>query len=422
MTTIPRDAAVPALTPAPAAAVRLGDLLPLVDTEQLVEHVETLHRGAEGAVCLVRMVANAGDRGAAHVWGENSADAPPFEDVDRAIWENCIAYGSERWHFYVATATFNRPTEKTREGRQRWYARQAKYVNGVAGFFADLDVKPGVEGHFQSRAELDRFLELLPEPSLLVDTGSGGAHPYWLTKERLPGGRDTVRLLAGWHDYLQEHAGRVTLDNVSEPARILRLAGTVRWSKASETAAGWPAFTRVTLRYANGPRYPLEELAALCRPALDRGDERRRAVREEFNALREQSLADLERAGLERTSQEYIERRFNAEQDWGALLERAGWTLAADGRDGSGHANACRYWRRPGLPDEAHGSASTDWGESQLMTLYSNESSVARLADPNVPTTRFRSTTKYRFALIALYGGDERALVLDIHRGGGTLA
>jgi hypothetical protein len=421
MSIVARD--VPDQTPDRSeTAVRFTDLLPLVDTDQLVEHVETLHRGAAGAVCLVRMVANAGDRGAAHVWSELSPDAQPFSDVDRAIWEQCIAYGAERWHFYVATATFNRPTEQTREGKQRWYARQSKYVNGVAGFFADLDVKSGVAGHFQTRAELDRFLEKLPQPSLLVDTGSGGAHPYWLTTERLPGGREGAKLLAGWHDFMQERAGGTTLDNVSEPARILRLAGTVRWSKRSEIDAGWPTFTRVVLRYANGPRYPLEELAELCRPALQRGDERRRAIREEFNAARERSIADLERAGLERTSQEYIERRFNAEQDWGALLERAEWTLAADGRDGSGHANACRYWRRPGLSAEAHGSASTDWGESQLMTLYSNEPAVAALADPNVPTTRFRSTTKYRFALVALYGGDERALVLDIHRGGGTLA
>lgn len=406
-----------------SSGTALADLLPYVDVDQLIEQIETMHGGAEGAVCLVRRDADQASL-TPHTWAPMlppGSGAPP-DDLFREMWRNCLVNGSRRWNMYVALSTFNRPEGMDKEGKPLWYQRQAKYVQQVCGFFADLDVKPGVEGEFGTRAELEAFLAKLPAPSMLVDSGSGGAHAYWLTTQRLPGGRATAKLLNGWHDYLQERAGAVVLDHVMEPARILRLAGTVRWTKPEELAAGWPAFTRVQLRYSDGPRYPVEELAELCRDAFTRCEERRVRVRSEFNADRQQSIDDLARRGLDSGNRAYLEQQFNLRQDWAVLLERGGWTLVADGRDGSGHSRDCRSWRRPGLPETAHYSASTDWGESHLMTLYSNDPAVAGLADPNIPSGRFRHTTKYRFALVALYGGDEAALLLDAHRSGGVLA
>lgn len=406
------------------SGVSLTDALPYVDVDQLVEQVQVLHGGAEGAVCMVRMDADRSVGATPHVWAPTipAGDGRAiFDDTMRRAWRNCLVWGSARWNMYVAVSTFDKPEGKGKDGRPLGYSRQAKHVREVSGFFADLDLKPGTEGHFQSRQELEAFLGQLPVPTMLVETGSGGLHPYWLTQTRLPGGRATERLMNGWHDFMQEQAGLVVLDHVTEPARVLRLAGTVRWSKKDELMAGWPAFTRVQLKYANGPRYAIEELTSLAKDAFQRGEERRTSMREGFKSERQQAISSLEERGLPRDSRAYLEQQLNTRQDWAGLLEKAGWTLVSDGRDGSGHARDCRSWRRPGLGEGAHNSASTDWGESNLMTLYSNDPAVAGLADLSIPSGRFRHTTKYRFALIALYGGDEGALLLDIKKNDGVL-
>lgn len=419
MTTIPAAGVV-----SPTSGVNLADMLPYVDVDQLVEQVNTLHRGAEGAVCLMRRNADRPMSATPHVWGEMVPDGDPqgiFDDTMRHAWRNCLVHGSARWDMYVALATFDKPTGRGKDGKLLTYSRQARYVREVAGFFADLDVKPGVGGEFQSRVELDAFLNRMPPTTMLVDTGSGGAHAYWLTQSRLTGKRIVPQLLNSWHDFMQERAGEVILDHVSEPSRVLRMAGTVRWSKPDEVVQGWPAFTRVELRHSDGPRYPIQELASLAKDAHTRAEECRSAARAEFNHERQETLALLQSRGLILETRDLIEQKFNTQQDWGVLLKRAGWVLVKDGRDGSGHSRDCRAWRRPGLADTAHISSSTDWGDSNLMTIYTNDSAIVELADLNISSGRFRHTTKYRFALIALYAGDEASLILDVRKNGGML-
>lgn len=406
----------------PGEGIRFTDALPFVDFDQLRTHLETLHTGGEGAICLVRFASGDPESRWLHSWSELDANAQPPDDVDRSLWRQCITHGQKQWQFYTALCTFKRPQGVNREGRPLWYRRAEKYAKQVPGVWADLDVKPGLDGHFQTRDELDAFLAKLPPPTMLVDSGSGGCHAYWLLQRHAPAGPAMKNTLRGWHEHLQELAGHVLIDNVQECARILRLAGTVRWAKPDELRAGAAPFSRVVLRYSDGPRYTVNQLAELAGPAYERRAERERAIRDAYLADRERLIAALESEGLQRDNRAFIEQQFNALQDWGVLLERAGWRLVADQR-GTGGSSACRYWNRPGHPDPNRGSASTDFENRTTMSLFSAETpQLEQLVDRTLPHGKFPLTTKYRFALVALYDGDEEALVVDIHKNGGTLA
>lgn len=282
-------------------------------------------------------------------------------------------------------------------------------VTTVPGVWADLDVKNEA---FTSRDEIDNLMGKLPEPTMVVETGSGGTHPYWLLDKPLVGKPGQVEgadeLLAGWYALLRENTDRA-VDNVQETARIMRLPGAVRPASGSNP---WPS--RVRVSKAGGPRYTYEELTALVAPALE-NYRAELAVRHERWVQRE--AVRLENKPLNDIAHAYVLNLFNESQDWKPLLQAAGWTLhKVNEKTGE------RFWRQPGKVQPGW-SAKTDYGDSTVMSIYTQVYADAEYDDLFINERRSPGfTNKIRFARFFLFNGDDKALIRAILvRGDGRL-
>lgn len=285
---------------------------------------------------------------------------------------------------------------------------QQKDVIEVPGVWADLDVKG--DG-FRTRDELDEFLDRLPEATMLINTGSGGVHAYWLFPEPLRGDPGNVEnaavLLQGWHAQLSELTEH-GIDNVMETARIMRLAGSTR------VLADSGRQTAVRIIKHGGPRYNAADLLAWVRPALDRA----RLAREERRAAFRQR-EQIRMSGLPIGDMAYnaVVALFDQTQDWGPLLRAAGWVHHRTTRTG------VRQWRQPGKINRGH-STETDYGESGVMSIYTRVFDDPEYDDLFMDERRSPTgfTTKYRFARFFLFHGDDDALIRAIvSRGDGRL-
>lgn len=388
----------------------LETLLPSVDAAAASEHLSLLHAGATGFVSLVVMRAR-------HVnWAFSEASLAQQATVPLGAGTAALQdVVDDRWNVYTACAAFHEVPERGRGCTND--------VGSVPGAWADIDVKPGLEGCFQTEAEALAYLARIPlPPTLVVGSGSGGRHAYWLLHPDLRADLRSGRwLLQCWRDLLLEKAGGIEVDAVQDPARVLRLAGTVRWPKAEEQG-GMPR--PVELLVSDGPRYNLDELLVEARPAFEAAQAARVAARDRANAEHERWSSALGRYS-EATIASYhrLIETFNQYQDWAALLEPTGWTLFADER---GRFANCRYWTRPDKSVRDGKSAATDYTDetgktSSLLTLYSEDPALADLVEYTSAMGR-RVCTKYHYALVRLFNGDEGALHQEIRNGGGILS
>jgi putative DNA primase/helicase len=173
------------------------------------------------------------------------------------------------WNVYVTPCRF-------RPDRQPPHSRRAESVVLAPGTWADLDVKPNVPHLPHDRDELVRVYQALPRPTVLVGSGSGGLHAYWLLPEPTEDVARAETLERLWIRYVSKLAGEalgreIKFDSVKDLARVLRLPGTVRWPKPKEPAGTRPA--PVTLHDVDGPRYRFEELETLVPEELRREPE-----------------------------------------------------------------------------------------------------------------------------------------------------
>ena len=134
------------------------------------------------------------------------------------------------------------------------------------GRISDVDVSPGgwldvdvKEGAFTSHDDVLRFAwEVLEpkgiKPSIVVNSqgNDGGCHFYWLLDE--PVGPKEMREVSERMWLLTQAETGVEIDNLSDPNRVLRLPGTVRWSKngaeagrAAPVTTQWVSDRRVSL-------------------------------------------------------------------------------------------------------------------------------------------------------------------------------
>jgi len=109
-------------------------------------------------------------------------------------------------------------------------------ITGLAGFWADLDLKS--EAHVKTKLPptIEDALSVIPAgmaPTLVVATGNG-AHAWWLFKEPLmfdseQEQRQTATLIARWQTLLRLNAASKgwAFDRLSDLARVLRIPGTV---------------------------------------------------------------------------------------------------------------------------------------------------------------------------------------------------
>jgi hypothetical protein len=393
-------------------SVKIRDLVARADPDQALEFLNALHRDARGYVLLTLIARGGGKRvkTGADRWPEARAQLKR----DPAWW-NFVTDDYARWDTYSAVCSFTRRPARGSRG----LAKDAKELPGV---FADLDVKPDQEGVFRTVAELNNFLSELPPPSARVNTGSGGAHVYWLLDKRLENDRTGAaqKLLDGWYDTLCARAGTYAIDHVQELSRILRVPGTVRWPRGRVGDVGVPR--QVTLAYVNGPRYSYEDLLALSEPHRREAVERHGELCAHWTETRSAQIAWLERIGLSGARRTLLEDLFNRTEDWARLLEPVGWRLTKDRRDGSGTSTDARYWTRPGKEITEGGSASTDSprGHPGTMYIYTTDPTLEECLIPDGDRFR-RITTKYHFALHFHFNGDETALLRSIIEGGGQL-
>jgi hypothetical protein len=117
----------------------------------------------------------------------------------------------------------------TRRTRLTWGRGGEDDCLSIPALFADIDVQgPGHKSDKLPPSEKDalKMLEHFDEPSMIVRSG-GGLQPYWLLDAPLS--VEEVRpILADWAYNWREIAESYgwSIDNIFEPARILRLPGT----------------------------------------------------------------------------------------------------------------------------------------------------------------------------------------------------
>lgn len=156
----------------------------------------------------------------------------------------------------------------------------ASDVVALLGFSADLDLAvPGHKGDKARPPTAEAVWEAITaagigRPTMAVHTG-GGCHAYWLLSDALELASDEERAAAdqraerfhGALDAAYEAAGWDSPDNVADLPRVLRVPGTVR------TKEDAPDPLPVELLWADGPRYNLDELAAMSvAEELDEGE------------------------------------------------------------------------------------------------------------------------------------------------------
>jgi hypothetical protein len=233
------------------------------------------------------------------------------------------------WNVYVTPCRF-------RPDRQPPNSRRAESVCLAPGTWADLDVKPDVPHLPHDRNELVRVYQALPRPTVLVGSGSGGLHAYWLLPEPT-GDVDRAETLERlWIRYISRLAGEtlgreIKFDSVKDLARVLRLPGTVRWPKPKEPAGTRPA--PVTLHDVDGPRYRLEDLEALIPEELRREPERV-SVGQEIIDVDDPRLTAYARKAVEGEARELARLGRSEQGGRNARLNKAAFKLGTLGAHG----------------------------------------------------------------------------------------
>jgi len=360
--------------------------VPYTDVEAARTFLRALHADSPGYVTV-----NTLNRWEEHAFSTYSDALAALEAVP-----NLDHLARDGRNAYISVCSF-------REAKERGRGHASEVV-GVPGVWADLDAcKPG---YALDEASLLHLLSLLPPPTVLVSSGSGGKHAYWLydrtQRVASPAHRYALHdLSVSWQDYVAAQAASLGfgVDSVGDLTRILRLPGTIRWPKADATELTWPR--PVTLDTADGPRYKPQELLAMAEPVSALARAQRDAERAERQAL--QAAA---REGFARGNRFFasLEAVVNETLSWDEILLPAGWTRYEGGRV---HADGVRYWVRPGKDERDGKSASTDFNGSCVMTLYTTDpaSGLAHLEPP---------LTKYTVAVELLFNGDERAFAEHI--------
>lgn len=384
-------------------------LTPSVDAVQASEHLRILHEGAEGIISLVLLGTVSGrETHSFFEWGE----ARPAADAQasRSILQECV---DQHWNVYVGCSTFTSVPPKGRGTRAM--------IKEVPGVWADLDVKPGVEGYFSSEAELLEYTKRLPTPTIEIASGSGGRHLYWLTHKRL-NASDGQNLLHAWLDFLREWSDGKTIENVQDSTRILRLAGTVRWPKQVDVEM----MPRRVEMLNTGPRYHAAELQLMSSRAHEEAQEKRIQLRRFIEGKNlERDIEIMKRGEGKLEVYRNLIATFNRQQNWDDLLIPTGWQLLSDDREG---AARCRFWVRPGKSTADGKSASTDFiyddgRVAETMCIYSNEPSLVTDLWENAGSGDFQGRcSKWHYTIMRLYGGDEDRLIRDAVEGGGKIS
>lgn len=313
--------------------------------------------------------------------GEVRSAAFGTDELDRA--QATIDVTAPKGDVYVSCGTFGTRPERGKRGT-------AADVVAVPGVWADLDC--GTEGHAEranglpNPATVDAALSVivdagLPEPSVVVLSGHG-AQAWWLLEEPYSAEpEDIARLTVGWSTNLVRVFAETGygLDNLGDPARILRPPGTFNHKRGDRKPVtvhplwggliqdGWDDLTR----------YALDKLQAYCED-VDASQLVRVSQGQTTPAITPVDLLDA----------------FTQLTPWDAILGPHGWSLVRT-------RGEQEYWLRP-EKGEGHSAICGPYA----MTCFSETAGF--------PTGAGHKLTKLRVFAALNHNGDERAAVRAI--------
>ena len=371
------------------------------EPEMAVEFLRAWHTGVggggpevgRGLVTVVPLDSRGGHAGRT-AFGDlgGVCGALALRGMDELIWQRDAAGGSSRGPFnlYTNVGELSREPDRTRNPFARGTKRDMGWVPGA---WIDLDC--GV-GRFADLADCHRGVAAVGlEPSITVETGSGGLHCYW----RLGGGLDPANAEEMSRRLIEQFRAvcGVKVDSVGNSDRIMRLPGSVRWPKRGESAGGG---TLCRLARIGGPVWSVGDVVALTQDVwsgvLARHESaviaERRLLTEANGELREAARAGGRGSWMELYSVACAEETFAREVSWEAVLEPSGWRLL--GGDGEVDREGRRTWTRPGGAGGANPrSLITDWsGSPDVASLLSEapETGLLRLREAGVALTKMR--------------------------------
>lgn len=363
------------LTPEPSEALAFfGVWFKEVPKDSLISFVR-IHPTKPGAKPIVLSI-------------EQAIEAISSSGLDDLIWADNTMYD-----LYYSAVTLHRP-EKGRGG--------LRHVKEVPGVWLDIDVKPGGFADQESALQILRDSPL--SPTAIVLTGSGGMHGYWRLDH--PVDCDTGRELnLRWWSLLSDMAYPVEIDRLTDPSRVLRVPGAIRWpKKIGEKTA------QVHLLFQQDVSYTKEEIEsqteAVWAEHLSRIERTKARVIENKARAHELVLnSELveENKWLFYMQLAGVEEMFNEKYSWDSVLEPQGWTRLGEDEDQR------VLWSRPG--DGWRKSATTDWPDSpHIMSLFSTapETGLLELHDSEI------ALTKYRVWVQLVWDGDERAAITSL--------
>lgn len=323
----------------------------------------------------------------------------PVQDMARAIFDNGLdeltypGGGQGPQNLYHSVGVY-----KARPARGRGRASDIAWTPGV---WLDCDVKMGA---FEDETQIYALVSALDAagvpPHLIVKTGpAGGHHLYWRTERPLSGEQISEFVQRMWLYASSLLPEGVSIDRLVEPNRVMRMPGSLWWSKSGSGEGG---FQVALLRSERKGSLSLGALNSISEPAWQHWT----AARQEVQKRRRESLAAASRewaededildasGGLRLGKWGMLARsvsweaEFNQDVSWEQILVPAGWTRTA-GPDAEGRVS----WMRPGREGEKRNPRSlvTDWEESPHVAKLMSDSPDTRLKhleDAGLPMTK----------------------------------
>ena len=265
-------------------------------------------------------------------------------------------------------------------------------VSRVIGLVADLDIKEKGFRDWEHILGFLRGLELVP--TMIVSSGSGGAHVYWkldpVDSQQLKI-EDSKLLTDQFWAWLNSRAleyGAGGVDRLLGVERMYRLPGSVRWPNSV-----------VRLFYCGDGTVSVDRVRELGSAPHAAREAWRESVRVR-ERVRENNAVSTEGMTWEMVVQRDDALRRLSELPWSWVLGSAGWTWVGSDADGR------QEWARPGKPGAK--SMTVDWPESpDVASLFSTaeETGLVDLLEAGVVLT------KERIILRLLFGDDFKAML-----------
>lgn len=180
--------------------------------------------------------------------------AQRYDDVIRLIERRRSWPGAD---VYMATGTYRMANpDPTNDGFAK-LTRKKPNVVSLNSLFADVDVDPAKKEAYPTTADaeigLKNFLKDsgMPDPSMVVRSGSGGFHVYWCV--------DVPMSVAAWEPLAvalkacaAKHGFKIDAKCTADAARVLRLPSTFNYKTGTAVPVTLDRPTRMELRYNVG--------------------------------------------------------------------------------------------------------------------------------------------------------------------------